>query len=132
VPPVTERDVVRAIRLGCCELADLMVNAVGVADFGTHKVTYGLGGPGGSDLVGQLRGSGRFAALEVKRPGWRPRNAKDKARWASQVAFLKRVRRSGGIGAAVDCLEDARGVLAGELDPSAPDWVELPADRLAR
>ncbi len=124
-----ERDIVREIRLGCCRLADLMVNSQGTARYRGYQVRYGLGGDGGADLIGIQRSSGRFVAFEVKRPGWRPRNKRDKSRWHKQIRFLMRVRLSGGIGAVVDCVDDARGLLSGELDAGADRWLELPADR---
>ncbi len=46
---------------------------------------------GCSDLLGQLRGSGRLLAVEVKRPSTRG-DATD-----AQLAFLQRVRNAGGV-----------------------------------
>lgn len=48
-----------------------------------------FGVKGQSDILGILPGSGRFLAIEVKRPGNRPT--------ADQVAFLMRVNDAGGI-----------------------------------
>lgn len=48
---------------------------------------------GGSDLIGWTP-CGRFAALEVKRPGGRTS--------AEQINFIEQVRKSGGFGVIID------------------------------
>lgn len=49
-----------------------------------------FGFPGMADIMGQLRGSGRFLAIEVKRPGEKPTD--------DQIAFLDAVNGAGGVG----------------------------------
>lgn len=49
-----------------------------------------FGFPGMSDVMGQLRRSGRFLAIEVKRPGEKPT--------PEQIAFLDTVNAAGGLG----------------------------------
>lgn len=56
---------------------------------GPRWIRFGIGGKGGSDLIGILRRSGRLIACEVKRPGQTPRQ--------DQEDFLARVSASGGI-----------------------------------
>lgn len=58
--------------------------------------------PGCSDLIGVWRG--RFAAIEVKRPGNQPT--------PRQLAFLERVRRSGGLALVATSLADLEAQLA--------------------
>ncbi len=77
----------------------LFRNNVGVADFHGKKVRFGVGGPGGSDLIGILKPSGRFVALEVKNSTGRVT--------PEQHRYLELVRRAGGFGAVVRCPVDA-------------------------
>lgn len=56
-----------------------------------------------SDLVGLLRPSGRFLAVEVKRPG-RPLTQE-------QAAFLATVRDNGGVALCVHSLEELQDAL---------------------
>jgi hypothetical protein len=56
---------------------------------------------GSADLIGIL--SGRFVALEVKRPGQKPR--------PEQVRWLECVRRFGGFAASVDSVESAKAAI---------------------
>lgn len=66
-------------------------------------------GKGMADLHGMLSGqSGRYFALEVKRPGEKPT--------AEQLAFLDEVRAGGGIAAVVRGYEDVPSLLFGEID----------------
>ena len=55
-------------------------------------IHYGLGGKGGSDLIGMTR-DGRFAAVEVKGKGGRPT--------VEQLEFIAMVTRQGGIAGVV-------------------------------
>ena len=66
-------------------------------------VRYGLC-PGASDLLGIIAPSGRWLALEVKRPGQPPS--------PEQVRFLQLVRRMGGFAAVVHTVAEARDALA--------------------
>lgn len=64
---------------------------------------------GSSDLIGMLPPSGRFLAVEVKRPGERPTPA--------QVAWLAEVRLAGGVGCWVDDAATLDGILGRLLAP---------------
>lgn len=41
-------------------------NNIGVAERNGHMIRFGVGGPGGADLIGIFRG--RFVAIEIKTP----------------------------------------------------------------
>lgn len=64
-----------------------------------RPVRFGLA-VGSSDLIGwtMIHGQAIFTAIEVKRPGGRPTPA--------QQAFLKAVRKDGGIGLCVSSMEE--------------------------
>jgi VRR-NUC domain-containing protein len=65
---------------------------------------YRMGGVKGmADILAVLPGSGRFIALEVKRPGAKLTLHQD--------AFLNLVTRTGGIGARVTCPNDVLELL---------------------
>jgi hypothetical protein len=86
-------------------------NNVGVAKHADgRRVAYGVGGPGGSDLIGLC--DGRFVALECKRPGEYPT--------AEQAQFLECVRANGGFAAVVRSVSEASAALvrcrAGEFE----------------
>lgn len=49
---------------------------------------------GSSDLIGWCKITGRFVALEIKRPGGNPT--------AQQVNFIEQVCKAGGFGAIID------------------------------
>lgn len=61
---------------------------------GSHKtedgryIKYGVGNPGGSDIIGYTS-DGRFLAVEVKTPTGRARK--------EQIAFINQINRSHGI-----------------------------------
>lgn len=65
-------------------------------------VTYGLG-VGGADLVGMLKGSGRFFACEIKLPG--------KSLTPEQVAWHRIVNASGGLAFVAHSVDEAMAVL---------------------
>jgi hypothetical protein len=67
------------------------------------RITYGVGGAGGSDLVGILRGSARWFVLEVKTPIGRATE--------EQVLFIDLIRAAGGFGAFVRSVDDAVAAL---------------------
>lgn len=86
-----------------CRLAanapDVVVwrNNVGLAEHADgSKVAYGVGGPGGSDLLGIV--AGRFAAFEIKRPGEKPT--------AKQEQFMALCRLKGGFATVVRSPEE--------------------------
>ncbi len=127
-----EADIQQAIRLALGLEPGLVLwrNNVGAAVHHDSKrpVFYGVGGKGGSDLIGllsvevstvcdepeaglpihvclgHLATLARFVALEVKRPGGRV--TKD------QNAFLELVRGLGGFAAVVHSVEEARDAIA--------------------
>lgn len=57
-----------AIRLALGNVPGLVLwrNNIGVAEMRGYKVRFGVGGPGGADLIGCYRG--RFVAVEIKTP----------------------------------------------------------------
>lgn len=66
---VTETQLQDAIRVALGTMPDVVLwrNNIGHAVMhGGGRVTFGVGGPGGSDLIGMFRG--RFLAVEVKTP----------------------------------------------------------------
>lgn len=87
----------------------LLNNPIGMAHYadrhGSQRVFYGVGGKGGSDLIGwmplEIFGArfGVFIAMEVKRPG---ENLKPE-----QERFLNAVRLAGGIAGVVRSVRDA-------------------------
>jgi hypothetical protein len=82
-------------------------NNIGVAEYwNVHQadadvVAYGVGGPGGSDLIGLV--GGRFVALELKTPGGRT----SAERAASQAQFRALVRAKGGFATVVRSVGEA-------------------------
>lgn len=85
-------------------------NNIGTAILnGGGRVKFGIGNPGGSDLIGMFRG--RFVAIEVKRPGRRPT--------PDQHMFRQLVERKRGIYTVVTSAEEAT-VLLEELRRSVP------------
>ena len=74
--------------------------------FATYKngvvVKYGIGNPGGSDLIGLY--NGRFLAIEVKNPGENPT--------AGQVRFIEGIKAAGGVAGVARSVEDAITLLS--------------------
>lgn len=87
-------------------------NNIGVAEFwNVHQanadvVAYGVGGPGGSDLLGCV--GGRWVALELKAPGARTKPA----RAALQAQFRALVRANGGFACVVRSVDEALAAVA--------------------
>ena len=69
-----------------------------------RAITYGLGPDGSGDLLGWTR-DGRFASVEVKRPGEYPRQ--------NQKDWMAAVRRAGGVAGVARSVEDALRILEG-------------------
>lgn len=67
-------------------------------------IRYGVGGVGGSDLIGGTR-TGRIAAIEVKLPRKRPTE--------EQAAFLAVVAGLGGVAGVAHSVEEALAILNG-------------------
>ena len=82
-------------------------NNIGQAEFWNDRrddcdrVAYGVGGPGGSDLLGIV--GGRWVALELKAPGART-NPK---RAVLQEQFRRLVRSAGGFACVVRAVDEA-------------------------
>jgi hypothetical protein len=62
-----------------------------------------FGKVGSADILGILRPSGRFLAIEVKKPGEKPSD--------EQIAFLLAIRDAGGVAIVAYSLDDVRKVL---------------------
>ena len=54
------------LALGAVPGLVLFRNNIGVAEMRGYKVRFGVGGPGGADLIGLF--NGRFIAIEIKTP----------------------------------------------------------------
>lgn len=100
-----EADIQQSIRLalGLEQGLVLWRNNVGAAFHAETKrpVQYGVGGTGGSDLIGLL--NGRFIALEIKSSTGRVR--------PEQADFINLVRATGGFAAIVRSVEEARAAI---------------------
>lgn len=87
-------------------------NNIGEAEFwNEHQerpdhVAYGVGGAGGSDLLGIV--GGRWTALELKAPGARTKPA----RAALQEQFRRLVRSAGGFATVVRSVDEALAAVA--------------------
>jgi len=105
VSSIRERDIQHEIReaLGLDSRVILWRNNVGAYQKDRQWIRYGLGGNGGADLVGMLRGSGRLLALELK-----TRSGKVSE---DQRLFLQLVRTAGGFAAVVRSVEEAVGAV---------------------
>lgn len=101
---MTEKKIQDAIRLELGLERDLVLwrNNVGVADQRGRRVAYGVGGPGGADLIGIFRG--RFVACEIKTPTGRHS--------PEQQRFARLVEDRGGTYVTLRSVEDARLWLA--------------------
>lgn len=66
-------------------------------------IRYGVGGVGGSDLIGIHKPTGRFLAIEVKTSKGKPS--------AAQLNFIQQVIASGGIAGIARSPEDALKLL---------------------
>lgn len=104
--PALEADIQREILLAAPALGyRLLRNNVGAFKDATGRwVHFGVGGNGGSDLIG-WGPQGRFVAVECKRKGKKPT--------AEQLAFLDAVKDAGGISAVCYSVEDFREMVCG-------------------
>ena len=95
-----------AIVAACAKHAVMLRNNVGVAKFESGaRVSYGLkfGTKGGSDLIGIMRGTGRFVAIEVK----------DLSRpTPEQIDFLRTICAMGGHAGIARSVDDALTILS--------------------
>lgn len=76
-------------------------NNIGSAERRGVHIKFGVGGPGGADLIGLFRG--RFVAIEIKTPTGR--------QFPEQVQFQALVERKGGVYAVLRSVEDAQALL---------------------
>jgi len=90
-------------------------NNVGVLqDARGSFVRYGVGGNGGSDLIGWtiVDDVAVFTAIETKSEDWRePKSGKEFARWIEQQNFLNAVAKAGGISCMARCVDDVRAAV---------------------
>jgi hypothetical protein len=100
-----EADLMRSIMIAASREGHRLfrnnVGAVKAAD--GPWIHYGVGGKGGSDLIGMTR-QGRFAAIEVKASG-KPT--------VEQTEFIEMVRRQGGVAGVAYNIEEALEILNG-------------------
>ena len=94
----TQRDILLAASTVGCRL--LRNNVGALKEEGGRWVFYGVGGSGGSDLIGWtwVAGCAVFTAIEVKRKGKKPT--------AEQESFVSAVKEAGGIAAVCYSVED--------------------------
>lgn len=105
---MTEREIQNAVMdvLGRHPL----VAWVYVISVGTYRGHSGgrpikIGFPGQADIMGQMK-DGRILAIEVKKPGQKPR--------ADQYEFLQLVSRHNGLAGWCDSAESALAVISGD------------------
>jgi len=101
---MTEADIQRSIMLalsqaGCLiwrNNSGILKNPAGI------PIKFGIGNPGGSDLIGIAPG-GRFIAIEVKTPKGRAT--------PEQIRFIEAVKKHGGIAGIARSVEDALSLI---------------------
>lgn len=69
------------------------------------KCYYGIGNPGGADLIGMYRG--RFVALEIKTPGAYTK----KEHLAEQTNFIRVIKEGGGLAGFAHSPEEAEEII---------------------
>lgn len=96
---MTESQLQDSIRLalGAVDGLVLFRNNIGMAERGGHKIRFGVGGPGGADLIGLYRG--RFVAVEIKTPTGR--------QTPEQRTFQQLVERLQGVYVVLRSVEEA-------------------------
>ena len=104
---MTESQIQDAIRLELSGKVLTWRNNIGRAQTRTGAyITYGVGNPGGADLIGLYRG--RFVAIEIKTPIGRQSR--------EQKMFQALVEAHGGIYVVLRSVEDARAWCANLAD----------------
>ncbi len=104
-----EAEISNAISLVTGSREDVRIyrNNVGaLQDRNGRLVKYGLF-PGSGDRIGLVAPFGRFLSIEVKPPGYKPPNARERERFESQKNWARIIRRFGGVAGIVDNPEDA-------------------------
>jgi len=98
------RNLKNEVRLALGRREDVVMwnNESGVARYGPSVVRYGVG-KGGSDLIGIIKGSGRFLAIEIKTGNARLTK--------EQKLFQQLVRAFGGVAETVRTVDDATGLI---------------------
>lgn len=91
--------------LDLSDRAILFRNNIGIARTEGRIIKYGVCNPGGSDLIGWCKVSGRFLAIECK--------TKNVRLTKPQRNFLSHVRKSGGLAGVARCVADAEAILNG-------------------
>lgn len=102
---MSESQLQDAIRLELGRRPDLLVvwrNNIGTAEMRGYRVRFGVGGPGGADLIG-LSYTGQFLALEIKTPTGRQS--------PEQRTYEHLVQRLNGTYRILRSVEDARALL---------------------
>jgi hypothetical protein len=96
---MTESQLQDEIRLALGRIPGLVLfrNNIGVADMRGYKVRFGVGGPGGADLIGLYLG--RFLAVEIKTPTGRQSE--------EQKTFQRLVEKNNGIYVVLRSVDDA-------------------------
>jgi hypothetical protein len=100
-----ETDIVQQCRLEAHKygLTLFRNNSGKLEDKNGRWVSFGVGQPGGSDLIGWHNGTGRFVAFEVKMPG---KKAKPEQR-----NFIAQVIAAGGIAGVIYSPEDMKSLV---------------------
>lgn len=108
---MTEGQIQDAIRLALGAHPELVLfrNNIGVAERNGRHVHFGVGGPGGADLIGCFRG--RFVAIEVKTATGR--------QTPEQRTFEQLVHRKGGVYVVMRSVEDAETWIR-QMEASTP------------
>ena len=107
---MTEGDIMRACMLALSEAGCLIWrnNSGAYTDPRSGSfVRYGVGQPGGSDLIG-ISPDGLFLAVEIK-------TAKGRVR-PEQQRFIDAVRRAGGIAGVCRSVDDAMDLIEGRAE----------------
>ncbi len=101
---MTESALQDQIRLALSPTPGLVLwrNNIGVAEMRGYKVRFGVGGPGGADLIGIYRS--RFIAIEIKTPTGRQS--------PDQRTFQNLVESKGGEYVILRSVDDARAWIA--------------------
>lgn len=102
---VSEAQITKMILLRASELGHRLFrnNTGALKNDRGEWVKYGVGGNGGSDIIGWTK-DGIFAAIEVKTPTGKPS--------AEQEAFIRSVKASGGKAGIARSVGDAEAILA--------------------
>lgn len=126
----SESDVQRDIQIEAPKVgARLLRNNIGAYQDDTGRwVHYGVGGKGGSDLLGwtqikvtpEMVGStiAVMTACEVKGPEWRPpKSGKQFERWKLQKQFVAAINQAGGIATVASSVDDLTRAIHGYQPP---------------